>query len=96
MKQILRKPVITEKSIRHTAESVFTFLVDVKSTKHQIAREVERAFAVHVLDVTTSIVKGGGMRRGRRRMLVQDPARKIARVHLKSGEKIALFNAKKE
>lgn len=96
MKQILLQPVITEKSMRDAAHSVFTFLVDPGSGKHVVAAAVESAFKVHVIGLRSATTKGGGRRVGRLRRLLQDQPKKIVRVQLKEGEKIALFESKKD
>lgn len=55
---VIRKPVVTEKSMAGQAKSVYTFLVAVESTKPEILQSVEKAFSVKVQDVRTVVVKG--------------------------------------
>ena len=50
---IIRKPVITEKSMAAMAEKKYTFLVHVEANKAQIRRAVEEVFGVQVEDVKT-------------------------------------------
>lgn len=50
---IIRKPVITEKSMAAMAEKKYTFLVHVEANKVQIRRAVEEVFGVQVEDVKT-------------------------------------------
>ena len=50
---IIRKPVITEKSMTAMAEKKYTFLVHVNANKVQIKRAVEEVFGVQVLEVRT-------------------------------------------
>ena len=38
---IIRKPVITEKTMNDMAENKYTFIVDINSNKSQIKRAVE-------------------------------------------------------
>jgi large subunit ribosomal protein L23 len=52
--QIIRRPVVTEKSsIAREEENIATFAVDPRANKHEIARAVEELFGVKVLDVHT-------------------------------------------
>ena len=50
---IIRKPVITEKSMASMAEKKYTFIVHVNANKSQIKRAVEEVFDVKVEDVKT-------------------------------------------
>lgn len=50
---IIRKPVITEKSMAAMAEKKYTFIVHMTANKSQIKRAVEEVFGVKVLDVKT-------------------------------------------
>ncbi len=50
---IIRKPVITEKSMASMAEKKYTFIVHADANKSQIKRAVEEVFNVKVVDVNT-------------------------------------------
>ena len=50
---IIRKPVITEKSMADMAEKKYTFIVHVDANKSQIKRAVEEVFNVTVESVNT-------------------------------------------
>lgn len=50
---IIRKPVITEKSMASMAEKKYTFIVHVDANKSQIKRAVEEVFNVKVENVNT-------------------------------------------
>ena len=50
---IIRKPVITEKSMAAMAERKYTFIVDIHANKVQIKKAVEEVFGVKVEDVKT-------------------------------------------
>lgn len=91
--QIIKKPIITEKSMAKIASNCYTFLVDKKATKNQIKKTVETAFGVKVDSVKTLVIKGKVRRSGRRRKMTQLPNRKKAFVYLKEGEKIAEFES---
>lgn len=56
--EIIIKPVITEKSNDEMQSGKYTFEVNKKATKVEIAKAVENLFDVKVLNVNTMIVKG--------------------------------------
>ena len=62
---IIIAPVITEKSNEAIAEGKYTFEVNKKATKVDIANAVEKLFEVKVLNVNTITVKGKTKRVGR-------------------------------
>lgn len=92
IKDILKEPVITEKSILATALNNYTFKVDVGANKLQIKQAVEKLFKVEVLKVRTIKVKGKTKRVGKRRNnLIKASSWKKAIVTLKEGDKIDIF-----
>lgn len=93
---ILIRPIITEKSMADAARSVYTFQVAPSATKHQIRELITELFSVHVTRVNTTIKKPTAKRTGRRKLIVATPTKKIARVWLKKGETISLFDLKEE
>lgn len=62
--EIIIKPIITEKSNDGIQEGKYTFEVNKKATKVDIARAVEKLFEVKVLKVNTITVKGKEKRVG--------------------------------
>ncbi|WP_244834354.1 50S ribosomal protein L23 [Clostridium sp. BJN0001] len=50
---IIRKPVITEKTMATMADKKYTFTVHVDANKSQIKKAVEEVFGVKVQDVKT-------------------------------------------
>ena len=62
---IIIEPVITEKSNNDLQGGKYTFKVNKKATKIDIARAVEKLFDVRVLDVNTVTVNGKQKRVGR-------------------------------
>lgn len=62
---IIRRPVLTEKSYAGIPAKTYTFEVDKSANKVQIKKAVEEIFGVKVESVTTSIVKGKLKRQGR-------------------------------
>ena len=61
---IIRKPVITEKSMAAMAENKYTFIVHINANKSQIKRAVEEVFNVKVSNVATSRTMGKTKRMG--------------------------------
>ncbi|MCL4465635.1 MAG: 50S ribosomal protein L23 [Chloroflexi bacterium] len=86
---ILRRPIITEKGTAQLAQSKYTFEVDVRANKHQIADAVETVFKVNVTDVNVSTARGKKRRVGRH--YGTTPDWKKAVVTLKEGQRIDVF-----
>ena len=64
--EIIKAPVITEKSTRLSQEeNKYVFKVDSKATKDQIKEAIETIFKVKVVDVTTINAKTKKKRVGR-------------------------------
>lgn len=93
---ILLRPIITEKSMLLASRGVFTFQVDLNATKHQVKSAVETTFKVNVTGVSTVRVKKEGRRTGRKRIMSASTSEKYARVSLKTGQSIDLFDLKEE
>ena len=89
--QVIKRPIITEKSTSRVAENKYTFEVDKRASKNEIGRAVEKVFGVTVLDVKTANVRGKAVRAGRRRAAAKKSDWKKAVVTVKEGEKIELF-----
>lgn len=89
---VILKPVITEKSMHDAGMGKFTFAVMKTAHKGTIKKAVEKKFNVHVVSLTTSIVKGGRKRTGKRMTEKVLSSWKKATVKLKKDEKIALFD----
>ncbi|SHG74240.1 LSU ribosomal protein L23P [Thermosyntropha lipolytica DSM 11003] len=88
-RDIIIKPVVTEKSMELLADNKYTFIVDKKANKTEIKNAVEKIFNVRVEKVRTMNVKGKTKRMGR--FEGKTPDRKKAIVTLKPGHKIRLF-----
>ncbi len=93
MNSVLIKPVITERSMVSAQNSKFTFVVARKAKKDEVKKAVEKKFNVHVVSITTTVMKGKTTRIGKRREEVKQAEYKKAIVTLQSGEKISLFEA---
>lgn len=86
---VLKSPVVTEKSTILQEQGRYVFKVDKKATKHDIRRAIEQAFDVHVSSVHTLRTHGKIKTYGRNRF--KQPDTKKAIVTLASGESIQLF-----
>ena len=87
--EILRRPVITEKSTDMQEHGRYTFEVTNDATKHQIKQAVEMAFEVTVIKVNTMHVRGKSKRFGPR--VNVRPGWKKAIVTLAPGNTITIF-----
>ncbi|KGK89282.1 MULTISPECIES: 50S ribosomal protein L23 [Clostridium] len=61
---IIRRPVITEKSMASMGEKQYTFIVDKHANKCQIKTAVEAVFGVKVEEVRTANILGKNKRVG--------------------------------
>jgi large subunit ribosomal protein L23 len=87
---VIKGPVITEK-LDNAREKFrqYSFIVDRKATKHDVALAVASLFKVTVEAVRTNVVRGKTKRVGR--SMGKRPNFKKAIVTLKEGDKIELF-----
>ncbi|MCL2061691.1 MAG: 50S ribosomal protein L23 [Firmicutes bacterium] len=83
--EIIKKPILTEKSTAGIAVKKYAFVVDVRATKTQIKSAVEQLFNVKVEKVNTVNVRGKFKRQGRNEGYTSKS--KKAYVKLKEGEK---------
>jgi|EP00884_Botryococcus_braunii_P001578 large subunit ribosomal protein L23 len=89
MIQMLRYPVLTEKSIRFIESDQYTFDIDVKMTKPQIKSLIETVFNVKVNSVNTHIPPRKSRRVGLTRG--SKPLCKRVIITLKPGQSLKLF-----
>ena len=88
-RDILLKPVISEKSYRLVDDGKYTFLVAPEANKTQIRQAVEQVFRVKVTGVNT--INRPGKRRRTRYGWGRRADTKRAIVTLAAGEKIDVF-----
>jgi large subunit ribosomal protein L23 len=88
-RQVIIEPVVSEKSYALMADGKYTFRVDARAHKTQVAKAVEEIFEVTVTDVRTLQVRAKPKRRG----LHSGRTRswKKAVVKLAPGDRIELF-----
>ena len=88
--EVIRKPLVTEKSsIGREEQNLVTLAVDPRANKHDIARAVEELFGVSVLEVRTMRMPRKSRRVGR--FLGRKPEWKKAMVRLAEGQSIEFF-----
>jgi large subunit ribosomal protein L23 len=88
-RDIIIKPVVTEKTMSLLADNKYTFLVDTRANKVEIKKAVEEIFKVKVDKIHTMNIQGKMKRQGR--FEGRRPSRKKAVVSLKPGHRITLF-----
>jgi large subunit ribosomal protein L23 len=89
---IIKRPLVTEKAVDRQKNGTYTFEVDMKADKLDIAKAVEKQYGVHVLGVRTAVVHGKTKRVGKRRTPLKHSDWKKAFVKLAEGEKIEAFS----
>jgi large subunit ribosomal protein L23 len=87
--EVLRRPLITEKSTALQAQNKYAFEIASKANKLMIRQAVEKSFKVTVTGVNVVTMRGKTRRVGRRQ--IQTAPWKKAIVTLKPGDKIEFF-----
>lgn len=93
---VIKRPIITEKSMKLAEQGLYVFEVSKSATKPQVGKFVARKFGVKVIKVKTINVKGQLKSQRRVRKLYKTAGFKKALVQVKKGEKIAIFETPKE
>ncbi len=90
---IIKKPIITEKSMSKTQEGKYIFLVDQKSNKNQIMELIKNYYKVDPIKVNIIRIKGEGkLFKNRYKTKTKDFKKAI--VTIKKGQKIEGFEVK--
>jgi len=92
-RDIIIKPVVSEKSYGLMEADVYTFLVHVEATKPEIHDAIQTIFGVKVLKVNTLNRKGKFRRTRNTNRLGKTAATKRAIVTLEAGSRIPLFES---
>ncbi len=79
LRDVIKRPVITEQTAELMMEKKYTFEVDPKATKTLVKKAIEETFDVEVVKVNTMNLKGkfkrmgqyGGYRPNRKKAIVQ-------------------------
>ena len=93
---VIVAPVVTEKTTAQMEASLYTFIVNERAKKHEIARAIEALWDVKVTDVRTMRYPGKAKRALLGRMvknweLGRTPSYKKAVVQLVQGDEIELY-----
>ena len=94
--EVIIKPIITERSSEDLQEGKYTFKVNKKATKIEIAKAVEKLFEVKVLKVNTISVKGKEKRVGAHKGMTSDWKKAIVTIDTNPSEKKYLAKGGKE
>jgi len=89
LRDVLIRPIVTEKSNILMTENKYVFKVALKANKIEIRNAVEKIFNVKVLDVKTMIVNGKIKRMGKTAGYRSDYKKAI--VKLAPGNRIEIF-----
>lgn len=89
LRDVLIRPLITEKTNNSMQDNKYTFIVPLTANKVEIRQAVESIFKVKVLDVNTIRVMGKIKRMGKNQG--KRPDFKKAVVRIASGQRIEFF-----
>ena len=94
--EVIVRPVVTEKSNDELQQGKYTFEVNKKATKVDIAKAVEKLFEVKVLKVNTMTVKGKTKRVGYHVGKTSDWKKAVVTIDTELSEKSYLGKGGKE
>ena len=92
-RDVILRPVVSEKSYALLEQNVYTFLVHPDSSKPEIQQAVESIFHVRVQKVNTLNRPGKRKRNRRSNTIGHRPDTKRAIVTLVAGDRIELFES---
>lgn len=87
--EIIRRPLVTEKSMAGMQDGRYTFEVHLHANKVEIRKAVEELWPVNVVAVNTLVVRGKRRRQGATSGLRPDWKKAI--VKLRDGQTISAF-----
>ena len=93
MIDLIKYPVITEKSCRQIEENKYTFNVDKKLTKPQIKKILENLFKINIISVNTHLPPKKKKRLGLKQGYKARYKRVI--ITIKSNQQIPIFGIEK-
>lgn len=93
---IIKRPIMTEKSMRLAADKWYSFEVSKKASKKKIAQAVQDIFGVEVIEVRTAKMVGKKRRFGKYRREIKLGDWKKAMVKIKPDQKIDIFEIKEK
>lgn len=86
IKDVIIKPIFTEKSTKLTKDNIYVFEVNKKANKNQIKTTIEKIYNVKVGDINIVLRKGKRKRNIKKMTIKKTSDRKIAFVKLKEGK----------
>ncbi len=92
-RDVIIRPIVSEKSYAGLEQNTYTFLVDPRATKTEIKEAVQKIWDVHVISVNTLNRRGKVKRR--RYTKGKRPDQKRAIVTLAEGDSIEIFETGK-
>ena len=92
-RDVIIRPVVSEKSYGAINEGVYTFVVAPGANKIEIRQAIETIFGVKVTNVNTVTRKGKRKRNRRSGMWSSRPTTKRAVVSLAAGDRIEIFGS---
>ncbi len=92
-RDVILRPVVSEKSYALLDENAYTFQIDRRANKIEVRQAVEELFGVRVVKVTTLNRKGKRTRNRRTGAVGRRPDTKRAVVSLAEGDRIDLFES---
>ncbi len=93
---VLKRPIITEKSMRLAQGGQYSFEIDKNATKPMVAKAVADKFSVKVMAVKIINIKGQIKTQKAARKEYKMQGIKKAMVQVGKGQKIAIFETPKE
>ena len=93
MRQVLKRPILSEKSTLLADSGKYVFEVIPSANKIEIRKAVEEIFNVKVLNVTTSNRQGKRKRNRRTNTFGQRPTTKRAIVKVAADDRIDIFGS---
>lgn len=94
MKQVVKRPLISEKSYQLANDHKYCFSVDTSATKDDVKKMVEKLFGVTVVKVN-SLCQAGKVKRTKRVLGRRQNTKKVI-VTLDKKQSISLFEIEKE
>ncbi len=93
---VIKRPVITEKSMQMASSGLYTFEVDKGANKNSVAQDVAKRFGVNVVSVKILNAKAKLKTQRMVKRTYLSGGFKKAMVQVKKGQTIALFESKPE
>lgn len=94
MNNLIKKPVITEKSFQEAVKGKFTFIVSKDADKDSVAKTIENLYNVEVVSANSMNYKGK-VKMTKRHKGKRNDFKKVV-LTLKPGQKIDLFEIETE